>query len=245
MAPAAAQYSDRMPATAGSIHWWELPRNEIAHNLVLWASYLPLRPSRPVLQTLPEDSCIGRVVRSGLRWEGWLTPYLDRFCDPTQVSIDIGANIGTHTVTMAERSGHVIALEPQARVFQALGSNLAPYANVTLINAGASDHVGTANLDDRADGNVGMAAITPGGEGEEIRLVRIDDLDLPGRVAFMKIDAELHEREVLAGAQATIARDQPIVIIEDQTDARSTLIDQGYSCRRISLHDFACLPDTR
>lgn len=224
------------------IRWWELPRNEARHNAVLWASYVPRKTSKPSLETLPEDSCIGRVIRSGYQWEGWLTPYLQRYCRPDEVSIDIGANIGAHTVVMARYSGFVYAFEPQKRVFEVLGHNVAAFANVTLVNAGASDTPGTAHLDERTDGNVGMASITPGGTGEEINLARIDDIEFPARVGFMKIDAELHEREVLAGSAQTITRDRPIIIIEDQTNARDVLIRQGYTCRRISLHDFVCLP---
>ena len=229
-------------AQASPIRWWEMPSNEARHNVVLWASYVPRKNVTPTLETLPEDSCIGRVIRSGHDWEGWLSPYLERYCDAAAVSIDIGANIGAHTVTMAEHSGYVYAFEPQKRVFDVLGRNTARFPNVTLVNAGVSDAGGTAHLDERTDGNVGMASITAGGTGEEIALTRLDDINFPARVAFMKIDAELHEREVLAGGAETIKRDRPVIIIEDQTNAREFLVGIGYTCKRISLHDFVCLP---
>ena len=92
---------------AGAI---DLARNETRQQGAGFTSYWRKPKAGAVisLEVDPADDCITRVLESGQSWESWLTPYLKRYCDPTKVSLDVGANIGTHTVTLAGNSlqGH-------------------------------------------------------------------------------------------------------------------------------------------
>jgi hypothetical protein len=78
--------------------------------------------------------------------------------------------------------------------------------------------------------------------GVEVDVRPLDSFDFGGRVAFMKIDVELHEREVLDGAMNTIKENLPVVIMEDQRGARNRLLDLGYTAQRIALVDWLCRP---
>lgn len=194
-----------------------------------------------MMETLPDDTCIGRVVRRGRPWEGWLTPYFREAADPDGVAIDVGANIGAHTATLAGLFSHVFAFEPQRRVHEVLVRNTREFGNVTAVLAAASDSAGFARLD-QSSTNVGAAHLSDHGRGERVSLERIDDLVVPAPVRLVKIDAEKHERQVLAGAMETLDRDRPIIVMEDLTHARRALSPLGYRCHRVSLHDFVCVP---
>ena len=195
------------------------------------------------LVTDPQDTLIGRVVRSGQRWESWLDPYFAAYCDPERASLDIGANIGAHAVTMAGMSRVVHAFEPQQATWRILVENAKGRPIVTH-NLGLSDREGTVRMK-APTGNTGMTEIDEHGTGEVIHVARLDDLAIDVPVGLMKIDVEKHERECLAGALETIQRDEPVIILEDQVDARRVLVDLGYVVRRISIADYLCLPPGR
>ena len=74
--------------------------------------------------------------------------------------VDVGANIGTHTVFFAQRAGatgQVYAFEPQRIVFQNLCANLAlnGLLNVRAIHAAASREPGTIAVPPIAYGEPG------------------------------------------------------------------------------------------
>jgi len=225
---------------AGAI---DLARNETRQQAAVFTSYWRKPKAGAVisLEVDPADDCITRVLESGQSWESWLTPYLKRYCDPAKVSLDVGANIGTHTVTLAGNSLQVHAFEPQRRVFEILSRNIAKFDNVVAHNVAADNAPGTARMKAPTK-NVGATEMAINGTGEVITCIRIDDLAFPAPVGFMKIDVEKHEMEALAGALETVERDRPVIIMEDQVHARNLLAPLGYRCRRIALVDFLCLP---
>lgn len=53
--------------------------------------------------------------------------------------LDVGANIGNHTLAFAERAARVVALEPHPVTFRLLELNVREADNVTPLNLGASD----------------------------------------------------------------------------------------------------------
>lgn len=204
--------------------YWRRPRNGGIGDLV----------------TDPQDTLIGRVIRSGQRWESWLDPYFAAYCDPHKASLDIGANIGAHAVTMARLSSVVHAFEPQQATWRILARNAQGRPIVTH-NLALSDREGTVRMK-APTGNTGMTEIDQAGTGEIVQVRRLDDIPIEQPVGLMKIDVEKHERECLAGALGTIERDQPVIILEDQVNARQELVSLGYRCSRISIADYLCLP---
>lgn len=221
----------------------DLAKNEARQQAAVLSSYWrkPKPGAALTLEVDPDDDCITRVLESGQSWESWLTPYLKRYCDPGKVSLDIGANIGTHTVTLAGLSLQVHAFEPQRRVFEILARNAASFGNVTAHNVAADNAPGIARMKAPTK-NVGATEIARDGTGETVTCVRIDDLDFAAPIGFIKIDVEKHELEALAGALETVRRDRPVIIMEDQVHARDLLQPLGYRCRRIAIVDFLCLP---
>jgi FkbM family methyltransferase len=145
------------------------------------------------------------------------------------VVVEIGANIGAHTVPLSRmvgEGGAVLAFEPQRIVFQTLCANLA-------LNQCANVHARMAAVGDKA-GQIRVPALPPsvannfGGlslrqefaNGEPVPLLVLDHLGLPACHA-MKIDVEGMETEVLRGAAETVRRFRPILYVENDRRERS------------------------
>ncbi|WP_299686828.1 FkbM family methyltransferase [uncultured Tateyamaria sp.] len=140
---------------------------------------------------------------------------------PGDVAIDVGANVGTHTVHLAQlvSNGHVYAFEPQSLTHAILRANIVrnKLRNVTTFPFAASDTTGNVlamHLPVASTFNSGIAAVSDGGKlGDKTITYRIDDLDIPP-TRFIKIDVQGSELRALQGAAALIARDTPILFVE-------------------------------
>ncbi|HEY5762264.1 MAG TPA: FkbM family methyltransferase [Rhodocyclaceae bacterium] len=134
--------------------------------------------------------------------------------------LDIGANIGNHSLHFARHFDRVIAFEPHPRTFGLLAINAAMAANVVALNCGASRQAGTVSVNESRT-NMGASAIgRSGGDGGNtvsFALQRIDEVPevtACERIAFVKIDVEGHEREALEGAAETLRRHRPVIALE-------------------------------
>jgi FkbM family methyltransferase len=138
------------------------------------------------------------------------------------VAVDVGANIGCHTLTMARLvgpAGTVIAFEPQRIVYQNLCANIALNAlgNVHAINMAAGSSASTAALptiDYAAAGNFGGIALAGAADGEAVQIVTLDSVPIK-QCHLIKIDVEGMEYDVLRGGEKTIAQHRPALYIEN------------------------------
>lgn len=133
--------------------------------------------------------------------------------------VEVGANIGTHTVFYAKHADRVIAFEPLADAFQCLHYNTAGL-NVELILAAAGKDFGSATMVTPEKNYGASFTILDGGC---VPVAPIDSLELDA-CDFLKIDAEGDEIDVLIGAEKTIERFRPTMLIEIN---RSTLERKG------------------
>jgi FkbM family methyltransferase len=153
---------------------------------------------------------------------------------PGTVVLDVGANIGAHTLYFAQavgRGGVVVAYEPQRVIHQMLCANLAlnGIVNVRTLLAGAGRERGLAQvplLDYTAANNFGGVSLGAGEASEPVDIIPVDALGL-ARCGLIKIDVEGMEGEVLAGAASTIARHRPVLYVEnDRREKSAALIAQ-------------------
>ncbi len=142
-----------------------------------------------------------------------LLPFLIR---PGSTAIDVGANVGVYTYALL-RSCRVEAFEPfphETVALRALRNNRLRVHNVAL-----SDHDGSIQLhvpmfgDQPFLSNATSMPLTGRHQTVEVQCKKLDDFPLID-VSFMKIDVEGHEVKVLRGAEATIARWRPSLLIE-------------------------------
>jgi FkbM family methyltransferase len=151
-----------------------------------------------------------------------------RYVSTDMVAIDIGANIGAHTVELAKMvgaKGWVYAFEPQRIVFQALCANLAinQITNVSARQNALGDTPGVIvvpDFDPTKMANFGGVALGKYSAGEQVALTRLDDIKLE-RCDFIKIDVEGMEASVVRGARETIKRHQPVLFVENDRPEQS------------------------
>jgi FkbM family methyltransferase len=150
-----------------------------------------------------------------------------RFVRPGDTVLDIGANVGTHTLAFARHvgsSGSVVAFEPQREVYDLLTANVhgAGFSNVRCYRQAVGEKTGrliVPPVDYGAHVNTGlvsMAQLADGSAGEETEMVSIDGLDLKA-CRLVKIDVEGMEQEVLKGMSRTVDSFRPVVLVECNT----------------------------
>lgn len=157
----------------------------------------------------------------------------EQLVKPGHTVVEIGANIGSHTVALARACapGPLYAFEPQQRVFQVLCANLAlnGVTNALAYPQACGEAPGWAvapPVDYASNRNPGGVALqADGAVGARTQVVALDDLDLPA-CHLLKIDVEGFEPAVLRGAGRTIARHRPILYVEnDRARQQQTILD--------------------
>ncbi len=174
------------------------------------------------------DLFVGRSLDLYGEWCESELEVLKQLLRPGGTVLDVGANIGTHTVFFAKQvadGGVVYAFEPQRLAFQNLCANLAINAlvNVVARPVGIGSERTTVHLptlDPRREMNFAAFPMAGHEVGEMVEVIPIDELDLP-RCHLIKVDVEGMECDVLKGAQGTIERLQPILYVENNTIDRS------------------------
>lgn len=149
---------------------------------------------------------------------------IDRHCPTSGCAIDVGANWGSHTYVMLEAvgaEGRVIAFEPDPRLAGLLTNWQTRFPNLAIIPIALSDHDGTAQFF-RAEEtgyntlNREVSERTQVAETLAVTLRRLDDVPevAATKPHFIKIDVEGEELRVLFGAEGTIRRAKPLIVVE-------------------------------
>jgi len=133
------------------------------------------------------------------------------------VFLDIGANVGNHTLFVAKflNPQKVIAVEPNPVAYRILKCNLAlndVVDRVELHEVGMSDKSGRADLI-TPEYNLGGARVVDKPDGS-FPIVQGDELINDRKVDFIKIDTEGLELQVIAGLNKTIERSRPVMFVE-------------------------------
>lgn len=161
------------------------------------------------------------------------------------VAIDVGANIGNHTIFLATQTDlPVIAVEPAAGSFAVLARNIVLNGlqdKITAINKGAGAQPANAQLQIRDPHNWGMNRLNLDDDGD-IPVVTLDSISRNRPVALIKIDVEGMELDVLRGASQILTRDRPLLYIEANEDTQRQLIDSFLAA--FGYHRQACFNDT-
>ena len=147
--------------------------------------------------------------------------FLDRIVPEGALTVDVGANRGLYTRQLARLSRRVMAFEPAPEMATLLRRTSA--ANVSVHEVALSDRDGDAELftPTSDDGLVhGLASLEHQHQSAGQRIVssqvptaRLDTI-VDEHVAFVKIDVEGHEMNVLNGAIGLIDRCQPVFLVE-------------------------------
>jgi len=160
--------------------------------------------------------------RSGGRYERHLTALLPRLLPEDGVALDVGANAGAITLSMAHlaRHGQVVAFEAAPRNADRLAANVARAGmrNVRIERVACYDDPGELSLS-YTDEHTGGARVAHHPDASDVRVtaVALDDwMAASGltRLDLVKIDVEGSELRVLRGARETLERFRPTLIVE-------------------------------
>jgi FkbM family methyltransferase len=147
--------------------------------------------------------------------------FIDRIIPNGSVTVDVGAHYGLYTRRLSQLSGRVHAFEPSHKVARLLRRTSAP--NVSVHEIALSDRVGEADLfipRGQDEPVYGLASLEPRQASPEQAVVstkvataRLDAV-VREDVAFVKIDVEGHELNVLNGAVDLLEHSQPVFLVE-------------------------------
>lgn len=157
---------------------------------------------------------------------------VDLMCRPGDTVLDIGANVGDWTLSMALRvglNGRVLAFEPVPYLAEAIAktSRINRQDQVEVHNLALSSEDGTAEFSVEQGNSGGSRLGHMAGDFSSISVPtrRLDSLlaERPDieRIDFIKIDVEGFELQVLQGARATLARFRPPLILESGHESDS------------------------
>ncbi len=172
---------------------------------------------------------------------------------PEGVALDVGSNIGNHSIFLIDFFEDVYAYEPNPKTFMMLELNCKLLkgrmnkASIHCRNYALGDVEGYAEMQLNSK-NIGSAKLArtiskPIAREDEssptVHVKKLDDIvELEGKdIRLIKIDVEGHELSVLRGAVGILKRQKPIVIFEQQqypdevkspTPSVVFLIENGY-----------------
>ena len=135
-------------------------------------------------------------------------------CTRKGLALDIGANVGLWSRDFVGSFKRVIAFEPVALFRECLEHNVqGKNFEVQPIALGDQDTQGTMII---TEDNSGHSHLDPATMGTgNVRVVRLDTLNFHD-VSYIKIDCEGYEYRILQGAEQTIRRCRPVVVIEQK-----------------------------
>ena len=174
---------------------------------------------------------------------------IERFLSPDKAFFDVGANVGMYVYAARKHipDSRIFAFEPQGEYVSRI-KKLFPKVHVEQVALSSS--AGSAQFKVPLIGGHMYSArgtlekfLEAGESDARTEMVRTTTLDLAkrelnsGPVGCIKIDVEGHEKQVLLGAQDTIARDKPVLMVEIEQRHHQEPIEDIFSWIRARGYD--------
>ena len=220
MAPASRQGDSAQPAAVPAIR----PPVYMGNNVALLCT---TNHNKMYVDT--RDLLIAPWLLIHGEWEPEETELVKKLIKPSDVFVDVGANLGYYSL-LAARAGasHVYAFEAQPSTYELLGKNVIinwMTKFITYENLAIYSH--TTDLEffvrNRYPGNSSLGYTPPDQlqkwfdttTAVKVHAVSLDDYfaDRPERIDLVKVDVEGAEPAVFEGAQRTLARNRDIKIL--------------------------------
>lgn len=145
-----------------------------------------------------------------------------------KLTLDIGANIGNHTVALSKFSKAVYSFEPNPIVFDVLRINTKNLDNVEIFNFGASNAdqsiIAKIPKSNCGGGTVSNEESAKTNQFYELsfNLKALDQLDILKQqdVGLIKIDVEGHELQAFEGMASLLKQHKPVIVFEQNRGVR-------------------------
>ena len=146
------------------------------------------------------------------------------YLKPGMTFVDIGANIGQHTLFVSRvvgPTGNVISFEPIPHLYEQIKRSTEANAmtNISLFNLGCGDRESRETLYINK-ANIGASSIVASLKDSKeeqitIHIIKAEDKLLTyKKIDLIKIDVEGYEYQALLGLEKIIERDKPVLFIE-------------------------------
>ena len=205
-----------------------------------------------------KDSVVAKAHRNGRRWEPTIAKLLTKHGKKGTTAVDMGAYIGTHTMSLIDvvgTKGKVVAFEPQPWAYNGIKKTLSKNGikNTRVINAGVSDKKDKLRFCSDSSGSSSLCQERrPSDKWKEVYdvpVMTLDSLKLKN-VSVMKVDVEGHELNALLGSKKTIMDSKPVILLEvwrKRTNRLQKIKEffksVNYRIEHISADDFICFPN--
>lgn len=189
------------------------------------------------------DTGIGRTIGYYGEYFEAEIELLSKVVVPGDVVLDVGANIGTHTLPFARLVGDgglVVAVEPTRLVYQMLCGNVAlnGLENIDCVHAALGSETGVRRVLDfslREELDYGAVSIEHIPGNVELKIFSLDDFFRYSKLKLIKLDVEGMELAVLQGGAQLLARMRPILYLDNDRLQRSRdllgfLEQMNYTC---------------
>lgn len=183
-----------------------------------------------------------------LEQEDWFEDeirFVRRWLKPGMRAVDVGANFGVYTISMARlvgAEGRVWAFEPTPATGDYLRQSidLNGLHSVELYHAAVSDQDGSVSFSLGAHSELNsVAAVGAPGNLIEVRAVTLDRMAAEcdwGAVDFVKLDVEGHESEAVQGGRNFFSACSPLIMLEitNRPERAVLLLEElGYTYYRL------------
>lgn len=190
--------------------------DNVAHNDSALVSDSKIRQTKEGIWILTNDTHISKWVEQhgSLEHDGQTLPFVLNEIPIGGTVIDVGASIGDSAAPFLHRvgpQGFVIALEPNPDAWECLRRNMAIYQNFCGYQVAASDK--NEDLPFTLEENAGASHMDKRGT-MNVHCITIDSIGPMDACDAIKIDVEGFELRVLQGAEQTIAKFHPKLLIE-------------------------------
>ena len=183
--------------------------------------YLPLHQ---------EDHIQKLIATTGHPYEEEMLERMLIHSEQGDIILDIGANIGNHTLFLASHGRTVLAFEPNSQLTSAIAKSVVINDlgdRVEIFNVAVGAHAGNGKMYIASDSNTGMGRFIEG--RGDVKMTTLGP-DIVGRpIRAIKIDVEGMEASVLAGAKALIGDQTPDLYIEiAEQNQMAEILNGGY-----------------
>lgn len=140
------------------------------------------------------------------------------FVRQRRTAVDVGGHVGQWSRNMAKDFSAVHAFEPVPDYAECWRANMAGVDNARLHPVALGAEPGIVSLRCGTPGSHGDTFVAPRDQANaalDVKQLQLDQFDLLD-VDLIKIDCEGYEVFVVRGAEATIKRDRPCVIVEQK-----------------------------
>ena len=133
-----------------------------------------------------------------------------------EIFIDVGANIGNHTLYFRNGFKKIYSFEPHPKTYKLLQLNTEDISNIEVFNFGLSNLKKNKNILFESVQNVaGESFNNENKQGRAVFFERFDDLyNFENSISFIKIDVEGNELDVLRSMKKNLENNSPIISLE-------------------------------